>query len=305
MTEAFDLKIFAARCQQRVDEKINHWLDQYPNHSARLVEAMRYTTLNGGKRFRPMLVYATTDALKGDMSLADHAAVAVELIHAYSLVHDDLPAMDNDDLRRGQPTCHLAFDEATAILTGDALQSLAFGILTKPNKLSAQTQLKMIDELTQAANTMVIGQALDIAAASLSPPPGRGEELKKCLEQLENIHCYKTGALIQASVNLAALAANADIEQQQALQQYAHHLGLAFQIQDDVLDVVGHTQQLGKQSGADAQLNKLTYPGLMGLEQAQQKAQQHYQQALTALSLFGNSADALRALAKYVIERHY
>ena len=214
----------------------------------------------------------------------------------YSLIHDDLPAMDNDDLRRGQPTCHIAFDEATAILAGDALQSLAFEVLAEENPLCAQTRLNMTAELAKAANAMVAGQALDMAAMQQSEDGS--------IAQLENIHRHKTGALIRASVMLGALAANANKIQLEALKNYANHLGLAFQIQDDVLDVLGNTEQLGKQQGADAQLNKLTYPALLGLEQAQKKAKHHHQQALTALAIFDTTADPLRALAGYVIERH-
>ena len=296
MTELFKLSGFLETCQQRINQQLTRRLT-LPNASETLVKAMQYSTLQGGKRFRPTLVYATTQALQGDLATADNAAVAVELIHAYSLIHDDLPAMDNDDLRRGQPTCHIAFDEATAILAGDALQSLAFEVLAEDNTLCAQTRLNMTAELAKAASAMVAGQALDMAAMQQSEDGS--------IAQLENIHRHKTGALIRASVMLGALAANANKIQLEALVNYAGHLGLAFQIQDDVLDVLGNTEQLGKQQGADAQLNKLTYPALLGLEQAQQKAKHHHHQALAALSIFDQTANSLRALAHYVIQRHY
>lgn len=292
---SFDLSYFTEICQQRINQQLTHWLNLH-NSSERLMQAMRYSTLQGGKRFRPTLVYATTQALQGDLATADNAAVAVELIHAYSLIHDDLPAMDNDDLRRGQPTCHIAFDEATAILAGDALQSLAFEVLAEDNSLCAQTRLNMTTELAKAASAMVSGQALDMAAMH--------QAKEGSIAQLENIHRHKTGALIRASVTLGALAANADKIQFDALVNYADHLGLAFQIQDDALDVSGNTELLGKQQGADAQLNKLTYPALLGLEQAQKKAKYHHQQALDALAVFDTTAEPLRALAGYVIERH-
>lgn len=294
MTLVFNLAAFIENCQQRVNQQLIQQLT-IENTSECLIRAMQYATLQGGKRFRPLLVYATTQTLGGDLDKSNSAAVAIEFIHAYSLIHDDLPAMDNDDLRRGQPTCHIAFDEATAILAGDALHSLAFEVLAKDNKLCVQTRLTMITELAQAASAMVSGQALDMSAAN--------QVTTGSIEQLENIHGHKTGALIQASVILGALATGCDETQLQALKNYAHHLGLAFQIHDDVLDVLGNTQQLGKQSGADAQLHKLTYPALLGLRGAQQKAQEHYESALSELAIFDQAAEPLRALAHYVIER--
>ncbi len=302
MIPPFDLVAFSELCQQRIHQQWLGWLAAYTSPSARLMEAIRYTTLNGGKRFRPILVYATAQALKGALEPADHAAMAIELIHIYSLIHDDLPAMDDDDLRRGQPTCHIAFDEATAILVGDALHSLAFEIIAADDSLSATTRLSMIKLLARAAGAqgMVAGQALDMTASM------QNRTTHSSLQQLETIHHHKTGALIQASVALGALAASSySAQQYSSLQQYAHHLGLAFQIQDDILDVIGDTQVLGKQSGADSQQHKLTYPALLGLEQAQKRAKTHYEHALAALESWDANADGLRALAHYVIKRQH
>jgi geranylgeranyl pyrophosphate synthase len=243
-----------------------------------LFEALRYVVLNGGKRLRPLLVYIVGKCLGTPLEHLDAAAIAIELIHCYSLVHDDLPAMDNDDFRRGQPTCHKAFDEATAILVGDALQSLAYEILVddKAAILSPEKQLKLIRVLAKAAGPygMVAGQALDIAA-----------EAKPCsLEALHELHRLKTGALISASVQMGIDSSNcSDMNLIHALQQYAENIGLAFQVQDDVLDVKGSLESLGKQPGSDALLQKATFPALLGLAEAEQYADSLYHQAVQGL----------------------
>jgi geranylgeranyl diphosphate synthase type II len=264
----------------------------------RLYTAMRYSVMNGGKRVRPLLAYAACEALGGQAEDANGAACALELIHAYSLVHDDLPAMDDDDLRRGQPTTHKAFDEACAILAGDGLQSLAFTALLAP-QLSAQSadiRLQMVSVLAQAAGPagMVGGQAIDLGSVGLK------------LDQpaLELMHRHKTGALIEASVQLGALASGrADQQQLDALKVYARAIGLAFQVQDDILDVESDTATLGKRQGADIARDKPTYPALLGLAPARSYALQLRDQAIDALRPFDASADPLRELARYIVER--
>lgn len=265
----------------------------------RLHDAMRYSTLGGGKRLRPILVYATGSALGVALETLDAPACAVELIHAYSLIHDDLPAMDDDDLRRGKPTCHRAFDEATAILAGDALQALAFQVLTQaPMAVSADARVQMLQVLAQASGSrgMVGGQAIDLSAV--------GRELS--LAELENMHIHKTGALIRASVLLgASCSPDLDRDARLALDHYAKCIGLAFQIQDDILDVSGDTATLGKTQGADNARNKPTYPALLGLEVAREHARDLVQDALESLNQaqLGDKADLLRWLAQYIIER--
>jgi geranylgeranyl pyrophosphate synthase len=264
---------------------------------ARLFEAMRYSLLNGGKRVRPLLVYASAAAIvQGpDAYVLDGAACALEYIHSYSLVHDDLPAMDDDDLRRGNPTCHRKFDEATAILAGDALQSRAFELLSR---LPADPTLKLalIETLAAAAGPrgMVGGQAIDLAAV----------QQRIDLDHLETMHRLKTGALIRAAVRMGALAAGASAAQLQALDRYAAAIGLSFQVQDDILDITSDTATLGKQQGADIARAKPTYPALLGLEQARAKAQALHGQALAALEGFGPSAERLRQLSAYIVERN-
>ncbi|HEY7772648.1 MAG TPA: farnesyl diphosphate synthase [Marinagarivorans sp.] len=255
----------------------------------RLREAMAYSLLNGGKRIRPLLVLASAEACGGITEASWPAAVAVEYIHAYSLIHDDLPAMDDDDLRRGKPTCHIAYDEATAILAGDALQCSAFECLAKQ-----PSTLVMVGPLARAAGArgMVVGQAIDLAAVA--------QQLN--LEQLSHMHKHKTGALIEVSVQLGALSAGATEQQQRALMEYACAIGLAFQVQDDILDVTAVTEVLGKQQGADAEHNKPTYVSLLGLEGAQNKAQQLLNHALTALEALPNG-QLLAAIAHYIIDR--
>jgi len=287
--------------QQRVDGVLAACVAELPFSDTPLVAAMRHGSLLGGKRMRPYLVYASGQLFGLNLSNLDAPAAAIECIHAYSLIHDDLPAMDDDDLRRGQPTCHVKFGEANAILAGDALQTLAFSILADvamPD-VAVEDRLSMISELARASGVagMCAGQALDLAA--------EGQQVD--LTALELIHRHKTGALIRAAARIGALAAG---ERGRAalplLDRYAEAIGLAFQVQDDILDVIGDTHTLGKRQGADQQLGKSTYPALLGLEGAQAKAKDLYQEAVAALDELAthsyNTAPLL-ALARFVIER--
>ena len=259
---------------------------------------MRYAVLAPGKRVRPILVYATASALAIDLDRVDGAASAVEIIHAYSLIHDDLPAMDDDDLRRGRPTCHREFDEATAILAGDALQALAFYILSHDPAMTADAgaRLQMVEKLSlfSGSRGMAGGQAIDLAAV--------GKTLN--IAELETMHIHKTGALIRTCVQLAALSTDQlSREQFQALDSYAKCIGLSFQVQDDILDVTGDTHTLGKTQGADSARNKPTFPSIVGLEASQEKARELHQNALQALSIFGEEADILRYISAWFVER--
>jgi farnesyl diphosphate synthase len=299
-TDNSSLGAFLQTHQQRVSSALDHWLPRSDTLPERLHEAMRYAVLNGGKRIRPVLVYAAGQALGVPAEQLDGPACAVELIHAYSLVHDDLPSMDNDELRRGIPTCHIAFDEATAMLAGDALQSLAFYILTHdPNMVSnARLRLEMVETLAYASGSrgMAGGQAIDLAYV--------GRELN--LIELENMHIHKTGALIRAAVQLGALS-NCDLDPAvlDKLDHYGKCIGLAFQIQDDILDVESDTQTLGKTQGADLARNKPTYPAIVGIKRAKVMAAELVEQSLESLQTFNHLADPLRWIAQYVIDRHY
>ncbi|MDP9941906.1 polyprenyl synthetase family protein [Ectopseudomonas alcaliphila] len=289
---------YQKRCQTRVDTTLEALFQAPRTELERLYQAMRYSVMNGGKRVRPLLVYAACEALEGDLERADGAACAVELIHAYSLVHDDLPAMDDDDLRRGQPTTHKAFDEASAILAGDGLQSLAFEVLAdrRRNPQDAEVRLQMLSALSSAAGPagMVGGQAIDLGSV--------GQKLDR--DALETMHRHKTGALIEASVLLGALASGkADDLSLKALLHYARAVGLAFQVQDDILDVESDTATLGKTQGKDEAHDKPTYPALLGLDAARDYALELRDQALHALRPFGSTAEPLRELARYIVER--
>ena len=286
---------FRTACKQRVERSMKRCLDSTDFPCSGLGEAIRHVLLGGGKRVRPLLVYAGCQALGGDFEDADAAACAVEFIHVYSLIHDDLPALDDDDLRRGRPSLHKAFDEATAILAGDALQSMAFEILCRPDAGEGD-RLRMAHELARAAGPagMVGGQVRDLAAD--------GQEVS--LHELETTHRLKTGALIRASVLLGALSAgNATAGQLEGLGGYADHIGLAFQIQDDILDEVSDTGTLGKPQGSDRDGDKTTYVALLGLEPARERAGDLAASAAEALDEFGAGADPLRHLAAYIVER--
>ncbi len=279
----------------RVDARLEALFGEGDAAVPRLDAAMRHGVLVGGKRLRPVLVYAAGRALGAEQSALDFPAMAIELVHAYSLVHDDLPAMDDDDLRRGQPTVHRAYDEATAILAGDALQALAFEVLAR----NSHSRLPaMVRTLAGAAGRdgMVAGQALDLAAVGGHPD----------VCALATMHGHKTGALIRAAVRLGGLVAVAEDDPRlDALDAYARAIGLAFQIHDDVLDVTGDTATLGKVSGADAARDKPTYPALLGLEGARARAAELVENAVAALAPLGDGAAPLTALARYMIERDH
>ncbi|MFZ1536247.1 MAG: (2E,6E)-farnesyl diphosphate synthase [Chromatiaceae bacterium] len=289
---------FLDACGQRIEAVLEAWLPPEQAPPAKLHRAMRYAVLGGGKRVRPTLVYATAAAVGLAPEKVNALACAVEMIHAYSLIHDDLPAMDDDDLRRGQPTCHKAFDEATAILAGDALMTQAFLVLARDGTLAVapEVRLTMIDRLAWASGSrgMAGGQAMDLEA--------EGQEMD--LITLENIHIHKTGALIRASVNLASQAAP-DLAPDLAdrLDHYAKCLGLAFQIRDDILDVEAPSAILGKTQGKDQAKAKATYPALMGLEAARQAATDLVGEALASLEPFDIKADPLRWIADYIVQR--
>ena len=293
--------------QSRLDlyqNRVNAALDKYllsedpPEHN--LAEAIRYSVIGGGKRIRPAMVYAAGEAMGVSTDLLDIPACAVEMIHAYSLIHDDLPAMDDDDLRRGRPTCHKAFDEATAMLAGDALQALAYEILAKDDhkELTPEHRIAMLSLLTEAsgAHGMAGGQAVDLASV--------GKQLT--LQQLEHMHQLKTGALIRASILLGGMCKQ-DISEDELrmLSDYAHCIGLSFQIQDDILDVIGDTETLGKPQGSDQEQKKPTFPAILGLEESRQRAIQQHELALKILEPLDEKADSLRQLSAYIVERQY
>lgn len=280
--------------QARFTDQFGLFLAQQNALDERLIAAIHYAMQNGGKRVRPALAWGACLAVGGDWPQADSAALAVECIHGYSLVHDDLPCMDDDDLRRGQPTCHRQFDEATALLAGDALQALAFRALANA-ELSAHTKAAQTALLATAAFDMVVGQQLDLSA--------EGQHL--ALQPLETVHRHKTGALIRSAVALGAHAGQANTEQLAALDRYADRLGLAFQVHDDILDVIGDTAVLGKTAGADQRHEKSTYPALLGLDAAQTLATQLTQEALDALLPLGVSANPLRELARFLLARDH
>jgi geranylgeranyl diphosphate synthase type II len=294
----FDLKAYLSERRQQVDTELDRILSQ-PTVPVRLADAMRYSVTAGGKRLRPILCMAAFDAVGGD-GTGDILAVAcaLELIHTYSLIHDDLPAMDNDAVRRGQPTCHVAFDEATAILAGDALLTLAFRTLSAAGGADAENAVKrlaVIDVIAEAAggSGMVGGQMLDMAT----------EGQAVAFSQLENMQRMKTGALIQGAVRAGAMMGNAGAEQIDHLDVYAAEIGQAFQITDDILNVEGDPLRLGKAVGSDAARSKTTYPSLLGLAESKVLAQTKIDNALKALSIFDIRAEPLRAIARYIINR--
>jgi farnesyl diphosphate synthase len=287
-----------AACQARIERVLDEVLTLPDAGTARLREAMRYGVLGAGKRLRPMLVYLTGESLGAPLARLDAPAAAVELIHVYSLVHDDLPAMDDDDLRRGRPTCHRAYDEATAILVGDALQALAFAVLAHEPMpgAAAEARLEMIRVLSRAIGTggMAGGQAVDLAAVGRTLSVGA----------IEDMHRRKTGALIQGSVLLGALAAGVSGgAEMSALERFGAEIGLAFQIQDDILDVEGDPALLGKSTGADAAHRKPTYPSTAGLAAARHRARELRDAAIAALAPLGERAGVLAELADFVVNR--
>lgn len=292
------LKEFMDICQKRAENALADRLPLESRMPERLHQAMRYSALGGGKRLRPLLTYATGVALGIPADELDAPAAAVEMIHVYSLIHDDLPAMDNDDLRRGKPTCHIAFDEATAILAGDGLQALAFHVLAEDVAIKAPNanRIAMIRCLSEASGSygMVGGQAIDLHSVGIQLD----------LPGLENMHIRKTGALIRASVRLAALAKTPmDPALEEKLDHYAKCIGLSFQIQDDILDEESDTATLGKTQGKDREHNKPNYPSLLGLAGAKEKALEMHEAAIESLSVFGSEAQLLRELSRFIIER--
>lgn len=285
--------------QFQVEAALDRWLPDAELQPTHLHEAMRYAVLGEGKRIRPVLVYASGEAFGVKIDALDACACAVEMIHAYSLVHDDLPAMDDDDLRRGRPTLHRKYDEATAILAGDALQALAFHVLAHDAAISvdAGQRIRMIDTLAIDSGSvgMAGGQAIDLASV--------GKSLD--LAALENMHMHKTGALIRASVELGALCSQGIDEAQLAkVSRYANCIGLAFQVQDDILDIESDTETLGKPQGSDIARNKPTYPNLLGLQGAKDTASKLHAEAIDCLKDFDDKADTLRMIADYIVQRN-
>ncbi len=287
------LHSFQQRINQVLETTIAERRDTMPE---RLFDAINYSVLDAGKRLRPALTYAVGEALGTPLSLLDAPAAAVELIHCYSLVHDDLPAMDDDDLRRGKPTTHIAFDEATAILVGDALQAMAFDLLSQANELTCAQRLEMIRVLSRAAgaNGMVAGQMRDMMA----------EQTTLSIDELRRLHQQKTGALIETAVSFGGLASTHATEATlHALERYGAHLGLAFQIQDDVLDVTQSAEQLGKPQGSDERNQKTTFVSLLGLEDAKQEAHKHVSLAKAVLAEHHLQSSLLTDLCDYIVER--
>ena len=284
---------------KRLQERINTFLVTYITQfsSTKLQQAMSYSLLAGGKRIRPILVYLTGQMFDCSLAKLDEAAAAIEMIHTYSLIHDDLPAMDNDNLRRGKPTCHIKYGHAEAILAGDALQSLAFSLLSESQHLNNQVKIDMISELANASGLtgMCLGQSLDLQA----------EHQSITLEHLQKIHNYKTGVLIKSAVRLGAFASG-DISKPYypLLDSYAQAIGLAFQIQDDILDVIGEQAIMGKPKGSDIIHEKCTYPALLGLQTAIDMTKQLYDQAIDSLNQIPYNSQPLQDLAGFIINRN-
>lgn len=291
----FDLKSYIESKKILINNELDKFIDI--NDSNLITKAVRYSLMSGGKRLRPVLCIASAEAVGGDEKSVLPAACAIEMIHTYSLIHDDLPAIDNDSLRRGNKTCHTAFDEATAILAGDALLTLSFQILStvNENKYDAGTWLKIINIISTAAGYagMIEGQMMDISY----------ENKSISLKKLENMHSLKTGALIEASVKTGTILGNGSPEQTERLQIYAKNIGLAFQVTDDLLNVTGDPSVTGKGVGTDKARNKCTYPALIGVSESESYAKKLVNNALNAVESFDNKSDPLRAIALYVIER--
>lgn len=294
-------KLHWQQYQQRIERQLENALPSAENSDEyadkRLNEAMRYACLNGGKRFRATLVYACGELLGAQAATLDLIAIAIEMVHAYSLVHDDLPAMDNDALRRGQPTCHIAFDEATAILVGDALQSQAFMLLSRPMSLQAEQQLQLIHVLSHAigAKGMCAGQALDMQAT--------GQDIS--FMQLQTMHRLKTGALIEAAAKMAGIAAKADLKQLELLSLYGQKLGLCYQIVDDILDATATSEEMGKTANKDQCTEKMTYVRELGVERARAQAEETMREAIESARHLGDNSHFLQCLAEFVVNRKF
>ncbi len=293
-----DIEKYLAKCQRHLTKALDRKLPSAQQEPRLLHQAMRYAVLNGGKRIRSAFIYAVGEPLGANQKILSDAAVAIEMIHAYSLIHDDLPALDNDDLRRGKPTCHKVFGEATAIIAGDALQSSGFEILSKldTHYISYENELKMIRLLAQAIGSsgMAGGQELDIQAVNHNIS----------LKQLEKIYKLKTGHLLEASILFGALAANCnDLKILSNLKKFSERIGLAFQIHDDIIGILSKTEILGKTQGADLNLGKPVYPVLVGMTRAKQREKDLYHEAINYLDKTGMNITYLKALSEYIIQR--
>jgi len=295
-----DLKSYLKNCQERVDKALEKFLHSEDTLPTSLHKAMRYSVFAGGKRIRPVLMIAACEAIGGNSDKVLPAACAMEMIHTYSLIHDDLPAMDDDDFRRGRPTNHKIFGEATAILAGDALLTEAFILLSAPDNgldMPAETKLNVLNIMARCAGSMgmVGGQVVDMEA--------EGKETD--LPTLEYIHTHKTGALILAAIQCGALIGGCTREQYDALTRYGAAAGLAFQVADDILDVIGEQEELGKDVGSDQARGKSTYPALMGLEEAKKRAQELKDLAIESLAALDDRARPLREIARYIVDRSH
>jgi geranylgeranyl diphosphate synthase type II len=291
------LELYIAAQQKTIDAALDRWVPPETEDPATIHRAMRYSLFAGGKRIRPLLAIAAAHAVSDAPVGVESAACALELIHTYSLIHDDLPALDNDDLRRGRPTCHKVFGEAMAILAGDALLTLAFEVLSKLEEIGAERRIQLVRELATASGTvggMIGGQVNDV----------EGEGKFPTARLLESIHRAKTGALLRASVRMGAIYAGAEPEQLRALTCFGEHAGLAFQIVDDLLDVEQPSETLGKTAGKDAQRRKITFPAVYGVKRSREMAEQERLQARIALSAFDDRAERLRDLADLIVRRN-
>ena len=296
-TEQSTLRDFLAEQVQTVDSVLNGWVPAETVDPSSIHRAMRYSLFAGGKRIRPILAIAAARAVSDQPFGIEHAASTLELVHTYSLVHDDLPALDNDDLRRGRPTCHKVFGDAMAILAGDALLTLSFEVLSRLPHITADRKIRLVEELARAAGTvggMIGGQVNDI----------EGERKQPTALLLDSIHRAKTGALLRASVRMGAIYAGADDAELNALSRYGEHIGLAFQIIDDVLDVEESSEVLGKTAGKDQAQQKITFPAVYGLDRSRDMAEQERQAAHDVLRIFGRRADRLRQIADFIVQRN-
>jgi geranylgeranyl diphosphate synthase type II len=295
MITAFNLKSYLKERKGIVDAALDAYLPPASENPELVHEAMRYSTLDGGKRIRPVLALAACEAVGGRMESAMPAACALECIHAFSLIHDDLPCMDDDDLRRGRPTAHRVYGEAMALLAGDALFALAFQLMSAVEDVPGNTVVKVWQHIAEAAGTrgMVGGQVLDMLA----------EGHRAELAEVEEIHRRKTGALLETSVVVGGMLGGGSDEQVQALSTYGKNIGLAFQIADDILDIRGDAEKLGKPIGSDLKHEKSTYPSLIGIEKSIELGNRAVNDAIEALSIFDEKADPLRAIARFIMDR--
>ncbi len=295
-TQQSSLQEYLADQIKIVDRALDEWVPAETVAPESIHQAMRYSLFAGGKRIRPILAIAAARTIGGDTTGIENAACALELIHTYSLIHDDLPALDNDDLRRGRPTCHKVFGDALAVLAGDSLLTLAFEVLSRLPGVAAERRIRLVEELSRAAGTvggMIAGQVHDI----------EGERQTPTALLLESIHRAKTGALLRASVRMGAIYAGASAAELAALSEYGEHAGLAFQIVDDVLDVEESSEALGKTAGKDQAQQKITFPAVYGLERSRQMAEDEREAAHAALAVFGDCATRLRQIADFIVKR--